>query len=330
MRRFYWLIVLIIIVCVVIVYFSSRRNGHSLQKRTRFLMDTYCTIQAVGSEKQVANAINAALDRMEEIDKKFNFLNPESPLYEFNLNNVSISDSEIVELIKIAQSISEQSDGAFDLTIEPLLDLWGFYGDSPSLPEEDDIDKCLGNVGYKDLLLVDGHLKKVKQGVHIDLGGIAKGYAIREAFRVLRKEGVDSVIIDAGGDIYAAGKINGENWNIGIRNPRGEGDIGMVQVSGLAVVTSGDYERFFMKDGRRYCHILDPRTGYPTDELMSVTVVSSDPVLADAWATALFVLGKGGMKLVEEIPDMEAMMVTADQDIICSSGLMGALISGND
>ena len=257
-------------------------------------MDTYCTIQAFGSRNKVDRAVSAALDRMEEIDKKFNFLNPRSPLYDFNFKNVPISDPEIIELIRIAQSISEQSEGTFDITIQPLLELWGFYGESPDLPQEKAIDNCLRKIGYRNLVLKDRQLESRQLGIHIDLGGIAKGYAINEALKVLKEAGIDSALIDAGGDIYVTGKIKGEYWNIGIKNPRAAGDIGVVQVSNLAVVTSGDYERFFIRDGVKYCHILDPKTGYPARGLVSVTVISSDPILADAWATALFVLGTDG------------------------------------
>ena len=320
------IIILVIIVSVAACFFVLKSyNSPALQKQTRFLMDTYCTIQVFGPKSETDKAMTAALDRMEEIDKKFNFLNPGSPLYDFNFKNAQINDPEIIELIEIAQKISEQSEGTFDITIQPLLELWGFYGESPDLPKEKEIDSCLNKTGYKNLILADGQLKSRKPSIHIDLGGIAKGYAINEALKVLKSEGIDSVIIDAGGDIYAAGKIKGGNWNIGIRNPRGEGDIGVVQVSNLAVVTSGDYERFFIKDGTKYCHILDPRTGYPATELISVTVISSDPILADAWATALFVLGADGMKLVEETSNLEAMMISADQKIICSSGLMKSM-----
>lgn len=320
------IIILTAIILVGACFFVLKScNSPALQKQTRFLMDTYCTIQAYGPKSKADKAITAALDRMEEIDEKFNFLNPTSPLYNFNFKDAPISDSEIIELIEIAQNISEQSEGTFDITIQPLLELWGFYEESPDLPTEKEIDICLKKTGYKNLVLADGQLKSRKSGFHLDLGGIAKGYAINEALKVLKETGIDSAIIDAGGDIYAAGKIKGGHWKIGIRNPRGEGDIGVVQVSNLAVVTSGDYERFFIKDGIKYCHILDPRTGYPARELMSVTVISSDPILADAWATALFVLGPDGMKFVEETSDMEAMMVTADQKIICSSGLMKSM-----
>lgn len=319
--------VLIPIVLVVsgIFYASIRINAPILQKQTRFLMDTYCTIQCFGPKHLTKKAINAALDRIEEIDRKFNFLDSASPLYAFNHQNESIRDSEIISLIKVAQDVSEQSKGAFDITIQPLVELWGFYGDSPALPAKEKIEDCLNNLGYKYLMVTEDEIKNLKPGIRIDLGGIAKGYSLGEAAKVLRSFGIDSALIDAGGDVYTMGKIKGKNWKIGIRNPRGEGVIGIVQTSDLTVVTSGDYERYFFEDSARYCHIIDSRTGYPAQDLISATVISQDPTLADAWATALFVLGTDGMKIIEESPNLEAMIVTAEMQVLCSKGLLDNL-----
>ena len=321
------IVIIVLIVLTGICIFALKTNaGPSLHKQTRFLMDTYCTIQVYGSSSETEAAMAAALDRIEEIDKKFNFLNPSSPLYAFNLKNTPINDPEIIGLIKVAQKVSEQSDGVFDITVQPLVELWGFYSQSLHVPKKKEIADCLKKIGYKNLIIQDNQVRSRKSGIRIDLGGIAKGYALGEALKVLKTYGVDSALIDAGGDIYVAGKIKGGNWTIGIRNPRGEGDIGVLQVSDLAVVTSGDYERFFIQDGIRYCHIMDPHTGYPPQDVISVTIVCDDPVLAVAWTKPLFLLGVEGMKLVEEIPNMEAIVVTADKKIVCSAGLMKALV----
>jgi thiamine biosynthesis lipoprotein len=330
--------VLIIIVAVLALVYLRAKNGDSLHEQTRFLMDTYCTIQAYGSGDEVNKALGKAFDRMTEIDRKFNALNPQSPIYAFNKKNIPLTDPEILEIIKTAGEVSDQCNGAFDITMYPLGALWGFYGiddpdqpdkefreDSwgpPGVPEKEEIEDCLSRVGYKHLVIENGELRKLKQDVHLDLGAIAKGYALEEAVKVLESAGIESALIDAGGDIYAMGRIEGEGWGIGIRDPREDGVIGIIQASDLAVITSGDYERFFMEDGIRYCHILDPKTGYPAKELISVSIIYADPVLADAWATALFVLGaEKGIKLVEQMPGMETLMVTPGKKILYSSGL---------
>ena len=228
----------------------------------------------------------------------------------------------MVSLIETADSVSMQSGGAFDITVFPLIKLWGFYEDTQHVPGEEELKRVLEQVDYHNLSVKNGTLYKQHAPVMIDLGGIAKGYAVKEAVRVLKADGISSALIDAGGDIYALGMINGKPWKVGIRNPRGEGVIGVLEISDLSVVTSGDYERFFEQDGVRYHHLLDPKTGYPARGLTSVTVVSADPALADAWSTALFVSGKEkGIELAERIPQIEALFVTSEGDILKTSGM---------
>ncbi len=297
-----------------------------LEKQIRFMMDTYVTVYTIGPKAKAVPAINAALDRMQTVDAKFNSRNPDSPVYAFNDRNVPITDREILEVVSLALQIAKDTDGAFDITIEPLIELWGFYGDSPRLPEPEEIRNCLKQVGYANLVLSDTQLQKKKAGVRIDLGAIAKGYAIGQAAKVLRDQGVASALIDAGGDIYALGEKAGELWKVGIRNPRGDKILGYLEVEDLAVMGSGNYERFFEQDGKRYHHIFDPKTGYPAAGLSGTTLVHPDPMVADAWNTAIFVLGpEKGLALVERIPGMEALMVTTAGKLVYSSGLAHAL-----
>jgi len=298
----------------------------NLEKQTRFMMDTYVTIYAVGPATVTAPAINSALDRMQEIDTKFNSLNPDSPIYAFNHQGVVINDPEIVDVVRLALQIARDSDGAFDITVAPLIELWGFYGKSPRIPGEDEIKACLSKIGYQYLVLNGATLQKSKSDVQIELGGIAKGYAVSQAVKVLKAAGVNSALIDAGGDVYALGKRGRELWKVGIRSPRGDNLLGYVEVEDLAVMGSGDYERFFVKDGKRYHHIFNPRTGYPVEGVSATTLIHADPMVADAWNTAVFVLGpEMGLKRVEMIPEMETIMVTTSGEIIYSTGLKNAL-----
>lgn len=315
--------VLFIGLLAVRIYNSYRFH---LEKQTRFMMDTYVTIYAVGPEKITSRAIDLALDRMQEIDTKFNILNPRSPLYAFNHKGVPISDQEIIEVVRLALKVSRESDGAFDITMSPLTELWGFYGDSPHLPREQEIKDVLSNTGYKYLMIKDGKLEKSMENIRIDLGGIAKGYGVGQAVKVLKEEGITSALIDAGGDVYALGKKGGKLWKIGIRDPRGEDLLGYLEVEDLAVMGSGDYERFFIKDGKRYHHIFDPKTGYPAEYLSGITLIHPDPVVSDAWNTALFVMGpEKGLKVIERIPGMETIMVTTSGETLYSSGLKNRL-----
>ena len=315
---------LIVVVLLGIRFYNIYR--FHLEEQTRFMMDTYVTVYAVGPEKVTAPAINSALDRMQEIDKKFNAQNSESPIYAFNHRGIPISDPEIVAMVRLALQIARDTDGAFDITIAPLIELWGFYGDAPRIPEQEAIKDCLTRVGYHHLAIKNGTLQKNKADVQIDLGGIAKGYSVLQAVEVLKKKGVSSALINAGGDVYALGKRGRDLWKVGIRSPYGDDILGYLEVEDLAVMGSGDYQRFFVEDGKRYHHIFDPNTGYPAEGLRATTLIHPDPMVADAWNTAIFVLGpEKGLKWVEKIAAMETVMVTTAGDMIYSNGLKNAL-----
>ncbi|NQV18960.1 MAG: FAD:protein FMN transferase [Armatimonadetes bacterium] len=317
---------LIVIVFIAFFLWKNSNKNEKIHKQTRFLMDTYCTIQAVGPVKATNRAISKALDRIEEIDDKFNVTKPVSPIFDFNKKNIPITDTEIISLVQIALDVSRESDGAFDITIFPLIKLWGFYSDSTAVPEDEKIAECLEKMGYDKLVIENNTLTKTDSRVEIELGGIAKGHAIVEAVKSLKESGIESALIDAGGDIYALGKLWGDYWKIGVQHPRSSGVIGVIEGEDNAIVTSGDYERFFEEDGVRYHHILDPETGYPSKGLASVTVISTNTILADAWSTTLFILGLDkGLDLVEKMQDLETMMITLEGEVFCSSGLKNKL-----
>ena len=300
--------------------------GSPLEKQTRFMMDTYVTISVSGSGKIAARAISLALDRMDAIDVKMNPLNPKSPLYAFNHQGTPISDPEILGLVKVALQVSEISEGAFDITTFPLTQLWGFDTKSPRVPPKEKIKEALKNVGYRHLILRDGKLTKDKKGVEIDLGGIAKGYAVGEAVKVLKAGGITSAMVDAGGDIYVLGRRDGKPWKVGIQAPRGGGLLGYVEAEDLSVACSGDYERFFMENGKRYCHIFNSKTGYPAEGVASATIIYGDCTLTDAWTKLPFVMGpEKGIEAVKKIPGMETIVVTTSGEKFFSPGLKGAL-----
>ncbi|MDD5465283.1 MAG: FAD:protein FMN transferase [Candidatus Omnitrophica bacterium] len=314
--------ILIIAIITVGAFWIMRGSQAAPEQQRRVMMTTYVTIYAYGSKPAVSKAIDQAFQRMQEVADKFNAHNPDSPLYAFNQNGTPIKDKEILRVIKIAQDISKQSDGAFDITVYPLVKLWGFYGeDSGQIPPADKITEALSRIGYKHLILANGQLKRDNENILIDLGGIAKGYVVGQGIQALKKAGVNSAIIQAGGDIYALGHKKEKPWKIGIRHPRKEGILGYLEVVDQAVMGSGDYERFFIKGSKRYNHIIDPKTGYPAKEAIGVTVIYPDPAVADAWGPALSILGPDGLKIVEKIPGMEAIIVTGSGKLLYTSGL---------
>ena len=313
----------------LLFYFSLKnRQELPIQKKSRFLMDTYCSIQIPGDNAVLA-CIDKAFDRVEEIDKKFNIHNPESQIYSFNKNNTPITDPEIVKLIETSLLWCERSKGTFDITITPLVRLWGFYGPvpkNPRVPEKSEILKALEHVGYRKVIIKNGKVTKTDPAVEIDLGGVAKGYAVGQARDILKQLKITSAIIDLGGAIYALGLNNGKPWKAGIKNPRGDGIFGAFDATEISVGTSGDYERYFEKDGIRYCHILDPRTGYPARGLISVSIFTPDTVLADILSKPVFILGREeGLKFIENVQGTEALIISEDGGVSLTPGLKSKL-----
>jgi thiamine biosynthesis lipoprotein len=235
--------------------------------------------------------------------------------------------AEVRDVLRQAKQISEWTDGTFDVTFGALTDVWKFDHDQDdSIPAPEAIRARLPLIDYRQIEIDDraGTVFLTRKGMKIHLGGIGKGYAVEHAVQILRKAGLRDFMVQAGGDLYVGGRKNGRPWRLGIQDPRGaEGKtFATVDLSDSTFSTSGDYARFFIKDGVRYHHILDVRTGQPARLCRSVTIAAASPVLADAVAKGVFILGpEKGMALVEKMPDLEAVIVTANNEVLVSSGL---------
>jgi len=219
---------------------------------------------------------------------------------------------ETIDVIQRSQKISGLSEGAFDITIAPLTQLWRKARERGVPPPSEEVKKILDLVNFRNLLIRSGgkvFLKK--KGMAIDLGGIAKGYAVDRAFEVLTSLGYKNLIVNAGGDLRTGGLKNNEPWSIGIQNPRSaEKVMAAISVINSAVATSGDYEKFFFHEGKRYHHILNPKTGFPAEGCQSVTILSKDGTTADGLATAVFILGpEKGYALCQRLEGVECFIV---------------------
>jgi len=241
--------------------------------------------------------------------------------------------SETREVLQVARQISEQTDGTFDITFAALSGLWKFdYQDKDeSIPDRKEIERRLPLVNYRDVAVDDaaGTVMLRRKGMRVNLGGIGKGYAVDRAVDILRRSGLRDFMIQAGGDMYVAGRRGDRPWRLGIRDPRGPADrvFAALDLSDSTFSTSGDYERFFMKDGVRYHHIIDLRTGEPARLSRSVTLVTDRAVIADALAKGVFILGPdAGMALIERTPDVQGVIVSAKNEVSISSGLRKRLI----
>lgn len=294
------------------------------QKRMR--MGTICTISARGPRARAG--IRAAFAEIRRVEEILSDYIPESELSKLNAAGRIEQPSGILSRF-LTESIrySKLSEGAFDITVGSLMKLWGFRGGEPRVPSEEALREAV--VGYEGISIdSESGEVRLKPGLRLDPGAIGKGLALDRALEALRAEGVKDAILDFGSTTIAIGKAPGlEGWPVGIRNPRRPDEIaGTLVLKNQAVSVSGNYEKFFERDGKRYTHILDPRTKRPVDHTAAVTVLAGTATEADALSTAIFVLGpKKGIKLAETLEGVEAELypVAADARPIRTSGWPG-------
>lgn len=336
-------ILLCIVVLVAVVVVASFRYGQRTREygSDQFLMDTLISIKVYGNDTEIMKkAVAAAYAEMRRIAELADgFQQPgtatcsSSDVCRINAmagkQPVQV-DADIMAMLLLAKKFGELSEGALDVTVGPLMELWGFGGSNPHLPSPDLIRATLPIVNSKDLLL-DAENRSAflrRAGMKLDLGAIAKGYATEKALQILAKHGIRKALIDAGGNIRVLGK-NRQNapWRIGIKDPRKKDVIvAVLQLEDASAVTSGDYYRSFEAGGKRYHHILDPRSGYPADRNMSVTVVTKDAGLADTLSTVFFVLPEErALEMAGKMPGVDLLLITADGRIRHTPHLKGRL-----
>ncbi len=289
---------------------------------TSIQMDTVVEVTVSGGGERRARALAqevfALFDRVEREMSRFRDDSTVSAIAREAPRWVSIS-SDLATVLRQAVQVAALSKGAFDPTIGAVSALWGFGEEGGHIPAPQPLKAALATVDYRSLEVEQGRARLTTPGSRLDLGGIAKGYAVDRGAALLKQAGVAGAIINAGGDIRVLGeRPGGGPWRIGIQHPRDpEALLTKVEVTGTAVVTSGDYERYFMEDGVRYHHILDPKTGQPARGCQSVTVVTGSAMRADALATACFVLGpEAGMALLRRARVQQAILVTADGSVV--------------
>ena len=235
--------------------------------------------------------------------------------------------SELREVLNVARQMSEWTGGKFDVTFGALSGLWKFDHDQDdAIPDMREMRRRLALIDYRAIQIDEaaGTVFIARKGMSIHLGGIGKGYAVDRGANILRLRGLRAFIIQSGGDIYAAGLKDGRPWRLGIQDPRGPANhyFAQLDLSDGTFSTSGDYERAFVKNGRRYHHILDPDTGEPARGARSVTIVTNRAVMADGLSTGVFILGPtAGMALIERLADVEGVIVSDTNEVLISSGL---------
>ncbi|MBR2263148.1 MAG: FAD:protein FMN transferase [Firmicutes bacterium] len=286
---------MLLLLCLLLFSLTGCTRARGPVRCEIFSMDTHITITCYGKEAEAA--ADAAAQEIERLDRLWSIGVEDSEVNRINRAGSGSLSIETREVLDTALRLYEETEGALDITVLPLMELWGFTSRDPAVPTPEAIQETLSKVGAGRLKL-NGPELELEEGQGIDLGAIAKGYASARAASIIAGFDVDGAVLSLGGNIQCVGKKPTNQgrvlWKIGIRRPDdGEGYLGVLTLTDKAVITSGGYERFFEENGQRYHHILDPASGYPADGgLASVTIVSADGALADGLSTACFVMGE--------------------------------------
>lgn len=301
-----------------VLYCTIQSKAQEPFKESLKLMGCGFEVTVVAEDSILAHKyIDAAINEIKRIENLISSWNPNSQTSEINRNaglKAVKVDVELFELIERAIKISKLTDGAFDISYASMDRIWKFDGSLIEMPSQKSIELSVAKVGYQNIVLdKEKHTVFLTlEGMKIGFGGIGKGYAADKAKDLLIAKGVTSGIINASGDMNTWGKQpNGQEWKVAITNPLDKEKIyGLLPISNGAVVTSGNYEKFVVLNGKRYTHIIDPRTGYPSSGVISVTVFAPKAELADALATSIFVMGKdAGIDRINQLPKIECILI---------------------
>jgi thiamine biosynthesis lipoprotein len=302
----------------LLIVLSLSIYAQKIHRRTLKLMGSRFDISVVANDSiEAASNINIAVNEISRIEKLISSWDTHSQTSEI-IRNAGISpvkvNKELFDLINRSLAISKLTDGAFDISYASMDKIWKFNGKMKTMPSEKEIKASVSKVGYQNIIL-----NKEKQtvflklkGMKIGFGAIGKGYAADKAKKLLISKGVQAGIINASGDMNTWGKQpNGENWKVAITNPLNKNNaFALLPINNGAVVTSGNYEKYVVFNGKRYTHIIDPRTGYPSRGIISVTVFAPKAELADALATSIFVMGtEVGLNRINQLPNIECVII---------------------
>ncbi len=295
---------------------------HTAYSENFVVMGTFANIIAVADSPRTAKeCIDAAINELNRIDSMMSSYDPDSQLSQINKNAFKepvFLGPDLSEVLSAAVAYSEKTGGAFDITVGPVVDLWRQAEKAKKNPSKKQLEAARSKVGYKKLQFSQfgGTLKFGVEGMRLDLGGIAKGYAIDLAVRAMQDTGALGGMVDVGGDIRCFGSPpeSRDNWLVGLQDPAVEDGLLLVlKLNDMAVATSGNYQRFVVVEGQKHSHILDPQTSSSADKLTSVTIIAPKAIDADAFATAVSVMGvEKGLPLIESTPDTEAVVIPAE------------------
>ena len=319
---------------LIILLFTSAASASIFSRADNFVDETRLQMGTLVEIKvplrpgydrsKIESAVGKAFDEIDRVEGVFSIFRPDSEISKINRlkkgRTLKIS-GETFGLIEKVIAFNKITKGAFDITVKPLVDLWGFNSGKKRVPSAAEIKAALEKTGSRYIILdkAKSTIAFAKDGMALDFNGIAKGYATDRAVRILKENGIKDAIVNSGGDMYCLGRRSKKSlWKVGIQHPRRKGELFLeMRLENKAAVTSGDYEKYFILDGRRYSHIIDPSTGYPiAGNTVSSTVIADDAATADALATSLCVLGEQGLKIVESLKNCDAIIIVKDKKML--------------
>ncbi len=307
--RFKYIILVIFFFTIGITLTNISFYGkENIVSSTQFVMGTLAEIKVKNENEDIAiNAINSAFGEIKRVENLFSTYDVKSKIWKINHSdkrNIKL-DEELYNFIGLCDSIRRLTKGAFDPSIGAVTVAWGFNGDEASIPSEEKIKYALINSGWDKIKLSGNEIIKKKK-IQLDFGSVAKGYAVDKAVEVLKSSGINEALVNIGGEVKGVGS----NWFVGIKHPRAVNLlIEKINLSGYSIATSGDYEKYFFEKGKRYNHIINSKTGYPSDLTQSVSVINKNNLFADALSTACFVMGaEDGIKLINSLKDTECLI----------------------
>lgn len=315
-------------IAVLILLASCDSTESKLIRRTQFIMGTLVEITLSEDDTdKTQQAIDRAFDEMSRLESLMSTHLPDSEISKLNQQagkGYTRLSPEVLNVLQSAIVWGQQTGGAFDISIGPLVKLWRFEDEKPTVPSPALIQQAVQAVDYKNIHIDDVMVRLNKPGMELHLGAIAKGYAVDRAMAVLKNNGIQNAMINAGGDLTVIGtRALNKPWKIGLQHPRKpEQLIASFNLAEGSVATSGDYQRYFLHDKKRYHHILNPDNGKPARGLISATVITAKTMDADALATGVFVMGaEKGMQLIESLAGAEAMLILESGEALLSKNL---------
>lgn len=316
-------ILLPVLVVIAVIAFVLARQGKTAS--TTFLTDNgmvFGTVYNITYEydSDLKDDIKAVMD---SVNNSLSPFNDKSVITKVNQSSGSIAvDGMFAEVFCMAEKISKDTDGAFDITVAPLVNLWGFGFKNGEMPTEQKVDSLKEIVGYNMVRMENGKVKKDDARIMLDCSAIAKGYAVDAVGRMFRSKGIENYLVEIGGEIVAAGhNKEGKEWRIGVTKPQDDSlnvnnDLQTVlTLTDKAMATSGNYRNFYYRDGKKFAHTIDPKTGHPVQHsLLSATVVADECAIADAYATSFMVMGvEKAKEVLKRHPEMKAYLIYADE-----------------